>query len=593
MSPQIVEALGKLQLLEQATVRLNGQQQAAAGGAHAHATAHAELAEKAGLSARALEAGAEAGQRFGEELVSGAARMGASLISFELIVQTIEKVTEAAREAEVANRQLVGRFGEAAGEYREFSEQAAQGTNFTAIAFERAAAALQPLTRDYGLTNEQLQALLRTTADLAAANGVSLVQAAGDVAGVMRGQTRAGAELGLNIRANVIAGMDDLTEAEKRAAVEGDNVASAHARLRVIELQAAEAHGQAAEAAGETGDQFARLDKATADLYETLAKAPVIRSLADDLGTAATSGANLIRIMERLNELEAEAPGRNVTANVGAGFLEGAVPALAAVRVIEDTINQQRSGYEALLAHRTAVDSLRITSAEAIGLTGRRVLPTPFDPGAAPRMDQAIHANETAVRSLTSAEAELARKTDDYAAAVKETASSGADLFTRHTQGADDIATAWTRAQIEVNRYELQLKQLQTSRSQSGGLEQQLVADRTLRRQLGLPELPGETAAIRELLRVGYKTQLAEGPAALAAALAHLKLGDWDASRVAVEHQDVTVGSANIVVQNGAAAGGGGRQSSISARGLPAGGRYGAARGPWDPATMGIGRAIG
>jgi hypothetical protein len=104
MSPQIVEALTKLQVLEQATLRINNGQQAAAGGAHAHAAAQAELAEKASLSTVALEHATEVGSRFGEEFLAGAARIGASLISFELLVGTYEKITEAAREAEVANR---------------------------------------------------------------------------------------------------------------------------------------------------------------------------------------------------------------------------------------------------------------------------------------------------------------------------------------------------------------------------------------------------------------------------------------------------------------------------------------------------------
>jgi hypothetical protein len=573
MSPQIVEALTKLQVLEQATARINGGQQAAANGANAHAAAQAQLAEKAGASARALEVGAEAGARFGEEMLAGAARIGASLISFELVMQTYEKITEAAREAEVANRVLTARFGAAAGEYREFSEQVAEGTNFTAVQFERAAATLQPLIRDYGLTDEQLQGLLATTADLAAANRVDLVQASTDVVGVMRGMTRAGAELGLNLRTNVIASMTGLGDAEKRAVAEGDTLGGAQARLHAIQIEGAGAQGQAAAAAAETGDQFARLDGATAKLYETLADSSPVTGLAGDLADAAISGRNLLLIMELLDERSRNPEGGTTgTAYSAFKVLAGQIvnPGAAGAALFAYLEEQRRAAEAEMIAHVTAQRGLALTSAQAVGLSGT-VLTSSGSPGVPdPRV---IEENTRAVNALAlseqrQGEAEVALGKErmltekQYAAELASAMQSANDALARHAEGIGSVATQWERVADGVAKVrDQQLKALQGNQSQIDAETQALVQDRALRRRLGLPELAGETDLIRQLYKTGYQERLAEGPAAMQAALAHLRAGDWDPQRVQIERQDVV---ATNVYLSGSVQGGGGQQSSIS-----------------------------
>lgn len=582
MSPQIVEALSKLQILEQQTARLNGTQAQAATGAHAHAAAQAEVAEKAGLSARAVEHATEIGKRFGEEFVAGAAQIGASLIGFELVVQTIEKVTEAAREAEVANRQLTARFGEGSREYREFSEQSARGTNFTAIQFERAAAALQPLTRDYGLNNEELQALTRTTADLAAANGVDLVTAAGMVAATMRGQARAGAELGLNIRANVIAGMNDLSKAEKQAAVEGDNVASAHARLRVIELESAAAHGQAAEAAGAAGDNFAKLDKATANLYETMAQSSGIGGVIDVFGRAANGASDLIRLVDLLNSKAAqyrfEYPEKS-GADFNKALVTGTLNAELAARAAGGQGGGGFAGPEGFPEPERWVPAIFEHEKNAVY--------------AATKADEAAAKANTNLRDLyldESVRLDNVTAALDHRTAAQEAATKAGADYRDETNRAIEAERAYggvlvgTREQLAG--LDADMRGYETHRSQIGGLEKQLIDDRATRRRLGLPELPGETDAIRQLYKADYRTRLAEGPTALAEVLSHLKLGDWDPSKVAADHADITVQAANITVQGGA--GGGGQQSSISDGGSAA--RYAGARSNGPAYQSGLGR---
>jgi hypothetical protein len=577
MSPQIVEALSKLQILEQQTARINGQQAQAAQGSHAAAAAHAEAAEKAGLLGGALEHASEVGKRFGEEFVSSAAQIGASLIGFELVVQTFDKITEAAREAEVAERQLTARFGASAGEYREFSEQAARGTNFTAIQFERAAATLQPLTRDYRLTNEELQDLIRNTADLAAANGIGLVQAASDVDGSMRGMTRSGRELGLNLKADVIANMDGLSAAEKRAAAEGDNVASAHARLKVITLDSAAAHGQAAEAAGEAGDNFAKLDKATASLYETMAQSSGIGGLIDVFGRAANSAGDLVRITDLLNSKAAqyrfEYPEKS-GADFNKALVTGTLDAELAARAAG---GQGGGGF--------AGPGEGFTPIEAQVPNYVQELATKAD-------DAAAKANTTLQEAYRDEGVRLDNVTAalDHRTAAQEAATKAGADYRDETNRAIEAERAYggvlvgTREQLAG--LDADMRGYETHRSQIGGLEKQLIDDRATRRRLGLPELPGETDAIRQLYKADYRTRLAEGPTALAEVLSHLKLGDWDPSKVAAEHADVTIANATVVVQGGA--GGGGQQSAISGGGSAA--RYAGARSNGPAYQSGLGR---
>lgn len=589
MSPQIVEALTKLQVLEQATLRINNGQQAAAGGAHAHAAAQAELAEKSTASARALEIGAEAGKRFGEEFLAGAARIGASLISFELLVGTYEKITEAAREAEVANRQLTARFGEAAGEYREFSEQAAAGTNFTAVQFERASATLQPLIRDYGLTDEQIKELLNTTADLAAANRVDLVQASTDTVGVMRGMTRAGAELGLNLRTNVIQSMDGLSDAEKRAVSEGDTLGGAQARLHAIMLEAAGAQGQAAAAAAESGDSFARLDGATAKLYETMADSSSVSGLAGTLADAATSGRNLILVLERLDELGREPGSGGHPGAVGAYAVGSAAAAqvfnpgatgAALIRGLED---MGRFAMEAAEAHRVADESLRLTSTQAIGMSDTRFStgsPGVPDPRVIEENTRAVNALALSEQRQGEAEVALGKERmlteQQYAAALDGAMQSADDALKRHADSIGSVATQWERVADGVAKVrDEQLKALQGNQSQIDAERQAIEQDRALRRRLGLPELSGETDLIRQLYKTGYQERLAEGPAAMQAALAHLRAGDWDPQRVQIERQDVV--ATNVYLSGSVQ--GGGQQSSISGQPNASAGRYANARG--------------
>jgi hypothetical protein len=605
MSPELLKALATIREVQAATAELNGTGggavagTAGAAGLEAEATAARELAAaEREVAAAAHEASAalkEEGGALGalhEEYVGGVTEMFAGLIAFEAVRENIDKVAEAAREAEVANRQLTARFGEGAAEYREFAEQIAAGTNFTAVSFERAASALAPLRRDYGLTDEQLRELLKTTADLAAANAIPLTQAANDVAASMRGQARAGVELGLNMRANVIAGMEGLTEAEKRAAAGGDSVAGAQARLHVIMLESEGALGAAAAAAGETGDQFARMDKATANLYETLAKAPVIQSLANDLATAATSGSNLILVIERLNELDAEAQARGEggtnEGNFARGFAEGAYPALAAYRLAAAEVERQRHDYAARNATTTGM-AISVAMADANARTdawdARSAGVPPQDWRTSD--EKVWEATTTAVRSLTAAEGELAMHTSEYREGLKQTALDGGDLFTRHTQGWIDIGSAITAAAQEMGRFDLQLQTIGKDRGVASGLLGDLQAARSLQYRMGTYH--GEyDADILELRRRQQRLTLAGGAAADARVRAGLSAeaqgGDfYDVLKVDTQHVTAQVvyvnGSQGSIGQMSDISGGGGTApvSDMISR------RYENARsaGPW------------
>jgi hypothetical protein len=445
------------------------------------------------------------------------------------------------------------------------------------VQFERASATLQPLIRDYGLTDEQIKELLGTTADLAAANRVDLVQASTDVVGVMRGMTRAGAELGLNLRTNVIQSMEGLSDSEKRAVAEGDTLGGAQARLHAVMLEAAGAQGQAAKSASETGDQFARLDGATAKLYETLADSGAVQGLTRDLADAATAANNLLLIERLLQEQTPE--GYQYGGRAGA----------------------QYRAEQAAARARTAEAALALSGAQATGMTG-----TPresFGHGSAGvppldelrRLEEARRAESDAYMEsekhaeILAQEAErdeserierVTRALHQRTAAQEEAIRTGTDFrdeTTRAIEAERAYGTELERNRQQVADLDNQLKGLQSNRTAIDAETQALVQDRALRRRLGLPELAGETDLIRQGYRVGYQNQLAEGPALIAAMQAHLKAGDWDPSKVTADHADVTITHGTVVVQGGA--GGGGQQSGISGQPSASAGRYANARG--------------
>jgi hypothetical protein len=458
----------------------------------------------------------------------------------------------------------------AAGEYRDFAEEAATGTNFTAVAFEKAASALQPLTRDYNLTNEQLKQLTRTTADLAAANGIGLVQSSNDVIGLMRGQTRAGQELGLNMKTNVIASMDGLTEAEKRAVAEGDTFAGAQARLHVLNLQAAGSLGMAAEAAGKTGDNFAKLDKATGSLWETLGKSQVIGSVTDALGTAATSAEHLIQVVDILNtkgaQFRFEYPELS-GADFNQALLGGNLDAMLKARAAGGGGAGGFAGDEGfgpppwvptvLGGHVTNATYAR-SAAESYPDEGTRIL------NVTAATDSLTRAQEEAMKTGTDWRDETVRATNAQVAL--------GDAVEQSRRALADLDQQMTRATAGESRLE--------------ALGRTLREDRARRARLGLAPLAGETDAIRGLGRAETAQQQAVGASALAdtqALLAAIARGDdpFGLGKVQVGTQQVT---ADTVVINGPATGG--QQSSVSG----GAGRYGGARSTGPAYQGGLGR---
>ncbi len=125
-----------------------------------------------------------------------------------------------ARDAERELMTLERTYGETADSLREFGDELQRTTAFSSEQAIEAANTFGTLSRNYGLTAEQIQNLITVSADLAAVNGITLADAAERVQAAIRGEAESAEALGLTMNETAIglAGMSaGMTEAEKAA----------------------------------------------------------------------------------------------------------------------------------------------------------------------------------------------------------------------------------------------------------------------------------------------------------------------------------------------------------------------------------------
>lgn len=163
-----------------------------------------------------------------------------------------------ANAAERDLRTLDRTYGDTAASLREFGDELQRTTTFSNEQAIAAANVFGTLSRNYGLTADQVQNLITVSADLAAVNGISLTDAAERVQAAIRGEAESAEALGLTMNetaiglAGVSAGM---TEAEKAAF-----------RYNALLEQAAFATGAAAEQAETTTGKVQQMANTVQDV---------------------------------------------------------------------------------------------------------------------------------------------------------------------------------------------------------------------------------------------------------------------------------------------------------------------------------------
>jgi hypothetical protein len=146
---------------------------------------------------------------------------------------------------------LTRTYGDAAQGFADLADQLQDTTIFKNDEVIAAANSFGTLARNYGLTTDQIKELIRVSADLAAANGLSLTDAATRVQAAIRGEAESAEALGLTMNQTSID-TGNLT-------LSMTNAEAGQFRYNAILKQAAFAQGAAAEQAQTTSGKIKQL----------------------------------------------------------------------------------------------------------------------------------------------------------------------------------------------------------------------------------------------------------------------------------------------------------------------------------------------
>ena len=162
-----------------------------------------------------------------------------------------------ARQHEVTVMALERIYGEAADSYIRYADQIQNTSIFSNDEALEAARIMGTLRENYDLTDQQIQQLIQTSADLATMHGFTLSDAAMRVQSAIRGEAESAEMLGLTMNQAAID-TEGLT-------LTMSNAEAAAFRFDALMTQAASSQGAAAEAAATTAGKVQRLANETQD----------------------------------------------------------------------------------------------------------------------------------------------------------------------------------------------------------------------------------------------------------------------------------------------------------------------------------------
>lgn len=235
----------------------------------------------------------QAADQMGDEIERSARRAGRSLTDlrrdaaeigagFGALLLASSKLGRSFVEQE---RQIMGirrTYGDAADDLLRFADELQRTTAFSDDAARSAILSFGTLARNYGLTAEQIKQLTAVTADLAAATGFDLADAASRVQAAIRGEAEAAEALGLTMNQQAID--------RQNLTLTMSNQEAAQFRLNALFQQAAFAEGAAAEMvqthAGAAQQLVNRLQDLGQEFGGVLGPAGQYLSVMADLGLA-------------------------------------------------------------------------------------------------------------------------------------------------------------------------------------------------------------------------------------------------------------------------------------------------------------------
>ena len=167
----------------------------------------------------------------------------------------------AARDQEVAIRNLERSYGDASGEMQAFAEQIQDTTNFSNDQAVASANLAATLARNYGFTADEIQRVLQISADLAASTGFSMEEATQRVTAALRGEAESAEALGLT--------MNQMAIDREGLTLTMSNQEAGHFRLNALIEQSAFATGAAAEQADTAYGSFTNLKDSVQDAAQS------------------------------------------------------------------------------------------------------------------------------------------------------------------------------------------------------------------------------------------------------------------------------------------------------------------------------------
>lgn len=238
--------------------------------------------------------------------LKGVVALGAGVagvaIGVEAIGQALTGSIAATREAQQATLALNATYGSGASQFIAFADAQAQALGKSNVEFKQAAVTAATLTRNYGLTAEQIQTVIQRSTDLATVQGIGIVDATNRVTSALRGEAEAAELLGLTLNSDAIKAIADMTSEQRKNFETLDILTKSQITYREFLRQTAHAEGIAAKAAADgvtaydqAGAAFNRLGVEAGNSID-----PIGKGLAGAFRDAADGVAEFIRQQRQL-----------------------------------------------------------------------------------------------------------------------------------------------------------------------------------------------------------------------------------------------------------------------------------------------------
>jgi murein DD-endopeptidase MepM/ murein hydrolase activator NlpD len=255
------------------------------------------------------EAARRAGEGIKRGLEIGGAIAGVTL-GIEGLRAGLEKVVEVTKATEQVQLGLNRTYGAGAQQFVEFSKQQAAATGQSALGFQKAAAEARSLATNYGLTNQQIQELIKRSADLGAISGKDTADAFHRIESALRGEGEAAEALGLSLNSNAVKAFGNMTAEQRKNFESLDQVTKAQIIYDELMRQSAADVGSAAAQSNTLTGALNKAEASGIKLAQAIGEkiTPAVIDLGKSIDPTVAAILALIGTIERLNNIKIAVP---------------------------------------------------------------------------------------------------------------------------------------------------------------------------------------------------------------------------------------------------------------------------------------------